>query len=63
MAIKGNSKGAEVRFSASKAQHDYLKHLAETTMLGRTANEVAQHLLAEVLSQKRGDTFDFEVRK
>lgn len=53
-----NAKGGrEVRFTVSPQMFSYLNWLKDNTVLGKTTNDVAQHVLTQRLSEMRQETF------
>lgn len=51
------SEKGDIRFSVSAEQHTYLGWLSKNTVLGRTENEVAKHILTQRLTEMRQESY------
>jgi hypothetical protein len=54
-------KPKEIRFTVSATLHAYLERLAEKTVLGKTANDVAQQILTQQLALMRQEDYSEKV--
>ncbi len=58
MADDSDADKGEVRFTVSAQQWAYLGWLMRNTVLGRSEQDVARHILTERLSEMRSERFD-----
>ncbi len=63
LAGAGMAKKPEIRFTVSSRHYEYLNWLMKNTVLGRTENEVAQHVLTQRLSEMRKEDYQDEKSK
>jgi hypothetical protein len=56
--VPESERGGEIRFTVSPQQWAYLGWLVRNTVLGRSENDIARHVLTQRLSEMRGEKFE-----